>query len=87
MPRMRRSARERRKQPQLNLEIWQLETGKKSYNQLSTSAKWSHLVLPCDRDFWDGVLQKVADGEIEVSPDVVHRVGDVPLLPDWKRGF
>jgi hypothetical protein len=87
MPRLRRKALERRQRPQLNEEIWQLETGRKSYDQLSQLAKWSHLVLPCDRKYWDGVLEKVEAGEIEVVVDVVHRIGDAPLLPDWTRGF
>jgi hypothetical protein len=73
--------------PQLSRELWEYRSGRRSYAQLSESAKWDCLVLPGDSKFWETVLQKVQAGEIEVVADLVHRIGDAPLLPGWTRGF
>jgi hypothetical protein len=82
MPRLRRSARERRQRPQLALEVWQWLADGKPYESLQTGTKWDLLVLPSHDHHWrDRVREAVENGEIEVSADKIHRMGDEPLLP------
>jgi hypothetical protein len=82
MPRMRRSAIERRQRPQLALEVWQWLAEGKPYESLQTGTKWDLLVLPShDRDWRDRICEAVEAGEIEISADKIHRMGDEPLLP------
>jgi hypothetical protein len=81
MPRLRRSARERRQQPQLAAEVWEWLQGK-LYERLQTGTKWDLLVLPShDHDWRDRICEAVEAGEIEISADKIHRMGDEPLLP------
>jgi hypothetical protein len=80
MPRMRRAALARRERPQLAAEVWEWLQGK-PYESLQTGTKWDLLVLPShDRDWCDRVRQAVENGEIELSADKIHRMGDEPLL-------
>src|SRR5438477_13190618 len=80
MPRLRRSARERRQQPQLAAELWEWLQGK-PYERLQTGTKWDLLVLPShDHDWRYRVREAVENGEIEVSAGKVHRMGDEPLF-------
>ena len=81
MPRLRRAARQRRQRPQLAAEVWEWLQGK-PYESLQTGTKWDLLVLPsCDRDWRERVREAVEAGEIEISADKIHRMGDEPLLP------
>jgi len=86
MPRLRRAALHRRERPQLNEEVWRWLLGHKSNGELGEDTKWDIFMLenyPLQRDldaFWNRVRQAVHAGEIEVSPEKVHRMGDPQLV-------
>jgi hypothetical protein len=83
MPRMRRTAIEKRQKPQLALGVWEHLNGK-PYEELSVGTKWDLLVLPtCEPNesaFWKRIREAVENGELEVAVDKVHRIGDPPLV-------
>jgi hypothetical protein len=81
MPRLRRAARERRQRPQLAAGVWEWLQGK-PYEQLSIGTKWDLLILPSRREYWKRIREAVANGEIEVSEDKIHCVGDEPPLQE-----
>lgn len=81
MPRMRRSARERRQRPRLAVGVWEYITGQKSYEELSLGTKWDVLVLGRGgREYWDRLREAVENGDLVVSDEKIHRMGDEPLL-------
>jgi hypothetical protein len=94
MPRLRRSARERRLKPKLNAEVWAWLNGKPE-EELSTAGRWAVYILegpavhawrppdgPPDRvdQFWDRVYEAVENGDLEVAEDVEHNFADPPLV-------
>jgi hypothetical protein len=96
MPRLRRQARQRRARPQLAAGVWEYLQGKKTYEKLDEGTKWDLLLLegnvvnqwippdgPPNRveRFWDRIVAAVEAGDIEVSPEKKHCVGDQPLIP------
>jgi hypothetical protein len=56
----------------------------KPYDSLSIGTKWDLLVLPSGREYWNRIREAVANGEIEVSEDKIHCMGDEPLLPEQR---
>ena len=84
MPRLRKAARLKRERPKLAPGIWEWLAGKKTFEELDEMSKVEILVLETPhreiRKFWDRVRQAVLDGDLEVSPDAKHYLGD-QLLP------
>jgi hypothetical protein len=39
-------------------------------------------VLPGGREYWERIREAVENGEVEVSEDKIHRIGDEPLLQE-----
>jgi hypothetical protein len=62
--------------------VWQYITGEKNYDELAVGTKWDLLVLPGGREYWERIREAVENGEVEVSEDKIHRIGDEPLLQE-----
>jgi hypothetical protein len=83
MPRLRRRAIDRRQRPQLSLGAWEYLTRRKDYDDLSISQRWDLLLLPVHNPVWrDRILAAVEAGDIEVSADKIHLIGDAAVLDD-----
>jgi hypothetical protein len=74
----------RREVPELALGVWEYISGQKAYAELSVATRWDLLMLPAGQEYRDRIREAVANGEIGMSKDKIHCIGDEPLLPEQR---